>query len=82
MIRASVAEVQKDLAGFLRLARTEPVEIEEGGVVVARLVSGYDPDDEALMAWLSLAPRGEGPLRRLARAGCARRYGHPRGRLA
>jgi hypothetical protein len=54
MSRASVADVQKDFAGFLRLARSEPVEIEEGGVVVARLVSGYDPDDEALMAWLSL----------------------------
>ncbi|MBI4700524.1 MAG: hypothetical protein HY744_05055 [Deltaproteobacteria bacterium] len=54
MSRASVAEVQRDFVGYLEQARREPVEIEDGGVVVACLVSGYDPDDELLMAWLSL----------------------------
>jgi len=54
MSRATIADVQKNLTGFLERARREPVEIEDNGIVVARLVSGYDPDDEDLMAWLSL----------------------------
>jgi antitoxin (DNA-binding transcriptional repressor) of toxin-antitoxin stability system len=54
MSRATVAEVQHNLSEYLRQAQRRPVEIEENGVVVARLVSGYDPDDEILMAWLSL----------------------------
>lgn len=54
MIRATVEEVQRNLPRYLEQVRREPVEIEESGVVVARLVSSYDEDDEALMAWLAL----------------------------
>jgi hypothetical protein len=54
MSRASIAEVQRNLPEYLEHARREPVEIEENGVVMGCLVSGYDPDDEILMSWLSL----------------------------